>query len=88
MADKGYDSDRPRGSFATEGATTFICSKSNRRSQVLFHRDYYLLRHRVENLFQRLKRLSAICTRYDKSDFEFSNGLHVAAIIAWLRFGV
>ena len=88
VADKGYDSDRLRGRFAAEGAATSICPKSNRRSKVPFHRGYYRLRHRVENLFQRLKRFRAICTRYDKSDVHFSGALHLAAIIDWLRFGV
>lgn len=88
VADKGYDSDRLRERFAAEGAATSICPKSNRRSKVSFHRGYYRLRHRVENLFQRLKRFRSVSTRYDKSDVHFSGGLHLAAIIDWLRFRV
>ncbi len=68
-------------------STTFFAPKSNRRTKVPFHRGYYRLRHRVENLFQRLKRFRAVGTRYDKSDVHFGGGLHLSAVIDWLRFG-
>lgn len=88
VADKGYDSDSLRSRFAAEGATTSIAAKSNRRSKVPFHQGYYRLRHRVENLFQRLKRFRAVGTRYDKSDVHFGGGVHLSAVIDWLKFGV
>lgn len=88
VADKGYDSDILRRRLAAEGVSTSIPAKSNRRSPVPFHRGYYRLRHRVENLFQRLKRFRAIGTRYDKSDLHFSGGVHLAAVIDWLTFKV
>jgi transposase len=88
VADKGYDSDSLRNRFAAEGATTSIAPKSNRRSKVPFHRGYYRLRHRVENLFQRLKRFRAVGTRYDKSDVHFGGGVYLSAVIDWLKFGV
>ncbi len=88
VADNGHDSDTLRNRVATEGARTSIAPKSNRRTKVPFHRGYYRLRHRVENLFQRLKRFRAVGTRYDKSDVHFGGGLHLSAVIDWLRFGV
>jgi transposase len=88
VADKGYDGDTLRNRFATEGARTSIAPKANRRTKVPFHRSYYRLRHRVENLFQRLKWFRAVGTRHDKSDVHFGGGLHLSAVSDWLRFGV
>ena len=63
-------------------------NKSNRRSKVPFHQGYHRLRHRVENLFQRLKRFRAVGTRYDKSDVHLGGGVHLSAVIDWLKFGL
>jgi transposase len=88
VADKGYDRDSLRSRLAAEGATTSSAPKSSRRSKVPFHRGYYRLRHRVENLFPRLKRFRAVGTRSDKSDVHFGGGVHLAAVIDWLKFGL
>ena len=68
VADKGYDSNPLRAQFARQGASTSICPKKSRLRKVAFNSGYYRLRHRVENLFQRMKRYRGIGTRYDKSD--------------------
>ena len=88
VADKGYDSDPLRRKLGVEDVATCIPAKSNRRGRVPFHRGYYRLRHRVENLFQRLKRFRAVGTRYDKSDVHFGGAIHLAAVVDWLTLGV
>jgi transposase len=84
VADKGYDSDSFRASQHRAGLRTTIPSRSNRKSPASFHRGHYRLRHRVENLFQRLKRWRAVGTRYDKLDLHFLASIQLVAILDWL----
>jgi transposase len=47
-------------------------------------RAAYRRRHRVENLWARLKEWRAVATRYDKTAASFLGGLHLAAACDWL----
>lgn len=47
-------------------------------------RAAYRGRHRVENLWARLKEWRAVATRYDKTAASFLGGLHLAAAFDWL----
>ena len=85
VADKAYDSDAFRKKLLDSLARVCIPSKSNRRVPIAHHRGYYRQRHKVENLFQRLKRFRRTGTRYDKLDVHFLGFLLVAVIIDWLR---
>jgi transposase len=49
-----------------------------------FNRPAYRRRHKVENLWARLKEWRAIATRYDKTATSFSGSLHLAAAFDWL----
>ena len=44
-------------------------------------------RHRVENLWARLKEWRALATRYDKTASSFLGALHLAASLDWLHNG-
>ena len=52
-----------------------------------FARAAYRRRHRVENLWARLKEWRAVATRYDKTAASFRGGLHLAAAFEWLSNG-
>lgn len=52
-----------------------------------FNRPAYRRRHKVENLWARLKEWRAIATRYDKTATSFSGGLYLAAAFDWLSNG-
>jgi transposase len=52
-----------------------------------FDRAAYRRRHRVENLWARLKEWRAAATRYDKTAASFRGGLHLAAAFEWLSNG-
>lgn len=51
---------------------------------VPYDRPAYTRRHRVENLWARLKEWRAVATRYDKTSASFLGALHLAASLDWL----
>ena len=85
VADKGYDSDGFRSQLRRWGSRVCIPPRCNRRSPASWHRGYYRHRHKVENLFQRLKRYRRVGTRYDKCDVYFLGFVQLAAILDWLK---
>lgn len=85
VADKGYDSDPFRIQLARLGSRACIPPRCNRLRPVHWHRGYYRKRHKVENLFQRLKRFRRVGTRYDKNDLYFLGFVQLAAILDWLK---
>ena len=86
VADKGYDSDGFRKQLAQWGSQSCIPPRSNRKQPASWHRGYYRQRHKVENLFQRLKRHRRVGTRYEKNDLYFLSFVQLAAILDWLKF--
>lgn len=50
-----------------------------------FDRDLYKARNIVERCFNRLKQFRAIATRFDKLAARYQAGLHLAALVLWLR---
>jgi transposase len=84
-ADKGYDSDGFRAQLRRWGSQPCIPPRSYRRQPATWHRGHYRRRHRVENLFQRLKRYRRIGTRYEKRDLYFLGFVHLAAMLDWLK---
>ncbi len=44
----------------------------------------YRRRHRIENLWARLKEWRALATRYDKTATSYGGGLYLAAAFEWL----
>jgi transposase len=85
VADKGYDSDGFREQLERWGSRPCIPSRSNRRTPRTWHRGHYRRRHRIENLFQQLKRHRGIGTRCEKRDLYFLAFVHLAAILDWLK---
>ena len=57
LGDKGYDADWFRAALAERGITPCISSKANRRVHIPHDRALYRQRHRVENMFGKLKAL-------------------------------
>ena len=49
-----------------------------------FNRAAYRRRHKLENLWAKLKEWRAVATRYDKTAKSFSGGLYLAAAFQWL----
>lgn len=85
VADKGYDSDGFRRQLRRWGSQSCIPPRSNRKQPAAWHRGYYRQRHKVENLFQRLKRYRRVGTRYEKNDLCFLAFVLLAAVLDWFK---
>ena len=85
LGDKGYDADWFRQALAARGITPCIPSKSNRKEKIEYDRVLYRQRHKIENMFGRLKDWRRIHTRYDRCAHTFMSAICIAAtIIFWL----
>jgi transposase len=81
IADKGYDADWFRKALAARGTTACIPSKSNRKVAI----PHDTARHKIENMFGRLKDWRRIHTRYDRCAHTFFSAICIAAtVIFWL----
>ncbi|ACI94812.1 conserved hypothetical protein [Afipia carboxidovorans OM5] len=85
LADKGYDADWFRRALAERGIMACIPSKSNRKNPIEHDRKLYRQRHKIENMFGRLKDWRRIHTRYDRCAHTFMSAICIAAtVIFWL----
>jgi transposase len=85
LADKGYDADWFRRALAERGIMACIPSKSNRKSPIEHDRELYRHRHKIENMFGRLKDWRRIHPRYDRCAHTFMSAICIAAaVIFWL----
>ena len=55
LADKGYDVDWFRDALAESKVTVCIPLRANRKDVILYDPALYKLRHKIENMFERLK---------------------------------
>jgi transposase len=86
IMDKGYDSDAIRACVNQLGGTAVIAVKANRAVKPVFDEYLYQERHRIENLFARLKSFRRIATPYEKLHTTFSAMLSLACIWIWLLY--
>ena len=86
LMDKGYDSDAIRAYVNQLGGVAVIAVKSNRNPKPAFDEHYYRERHRIENLFCRLKSFRRIATRYEKLYSTFASMVSLACILIWLKY--
>jgi transposase len=84
VADRGYTSHRFREHICDLGARPAI-PPLRHEAPVACPGWIYRNRHRVENLWARLKKWRAVATRYEKTERSFLGVLCLAAAIDWLR---
>jgi transposase len=85
LADKGYDADWLRNALADRRIEACIPSKSNRKIQIPHDRMLYRKRHKIENMFSKLKDWRRIHTRYDRCAHTFMSAIAIAAfVIFWI----
>jgi len=65
LGDRGYDADWSRQALINRGITPCISSKANRKVTIPHDRALYRQRHKVENMFGKIKDWRRIHTRYD-----------------------
>ena len=85
LADRGYDADWFRNALMDMGITACIPSKKNRKVQIEHDAALYRKRHKIENMFGRLKDWRRIAMRFDRRADIFLSACALAAIVLfWL----
>ena len=86
IGDRGYDSDRFRRALADKGITPCIPPRRNRKMKHPYSWMLYRQRHRIENMFGRLKDWRRIATRYDRCAHTFMSAICLAAtVLFWIN---
>lgn len=86
LADRGYDADWFRQALAARGTSACIPSRKGRKVLIPHDAALYRRRHRIENMFGRLKDWRRIHTRYDPCAHAFMSSIALAAsVIFWIN---
>lgn len=86
LGDRDYDAGWFRNALADRGMAACIPSKANRKVPIPHDRALYRQRHKIENMFAKLKDWRRIHTRYDRCAHTFFSAICIAAIlIFWLN---
>ena len=81
LADEGYDADWFRGALQDKGISACIPARRGRKHPASHDRKLYKQRHRIENLFARLKDWRRIATRYDRCGELFLSAICIALTV-------
>ena len=85
IADRGYDSNWFRAALKAKGVEVCIPSTRSRKQPLAYDKGLYRSRHKIENLFAKLKDWRRIATRYDRCAHTFFSAICIAAaVIFWL----
>jgi len=87
VCDRGYSSASWRAGVRLIGAEPVVPANRSHPA-VEYDRGAYRERHRVEQLWGRLKEWRAVATRYEKTSESYLGALHVAAAVDWIRHGL
>ena len=86
LGDRAYDSRWFRQALAERGITPCIPPQRSRKIQHSYDAALYRQRHKIENMFARLKDWRRIHTRYDRCADVFLAAITLAAIaIFWIN---
>lgn len=81
IADKGYDADWFRQALVDRNIKPCIPPRAGRTATIFFDKTTYKLRHKIENLFAKLKDWRRIATRYDRCAHTFFSAICIAATV-------
>ena len=73
-----------RGSLMIHATKPVIKPNPSRKTMPDFDKEAYKNRNQIERMFNKMKQLRRIATRYDKSRCSFSAIINRAAIKVWL----
>ena len=86
IGDRGYDSGRFRAALQDKGIAPCIPSTRSRKLPIPHDAVLYRQRHRIENMFGRLKDWRRIAMRYDRCAHTFFSAITLAATVTfWLN---
>jgi transposase len=83
LGDRGYDSNWFRTALAAKGIEPCIPSSKSRNIPIPHDNVLYRQRHRIENMFGKLKDWRRIATRYDRKIETFMAAIAIAATVIW-----
>lgn len=81
LGDRGYDADWIRNLLEEKGTEVCIPSRRCRTTPIFYDKKLYRCRHKIENMFSRLKDWRRIATRYDRCAHTFLSAIQLAAIV-------
>jgi len=81
LGDRGYDADWFRNGLKQRGITPCIPPKKNRKAFTTYDAILYKQRHKVENMFAKIKDWRRIATRYDRCAHTFFSAICIAATV-------
>ena len=83
IADRGYDSNRFRKALKERGTEPCIPPTKSRKTPLDYDKTIYRQRHKIENLFAKLKDWRRIATRYDRCAHPVFSAICIAAAVNW-----
>jgi transposase len=87
VCDRGYSSDPWRGAIRAVVAEPGLSPNPMQRDAPRHDRSAYRRRHRIENLWERLKEWRDVATRFDKTSASILGAIHPAAALDWIPNG-
>ncbi len=86
IGDKAYDSDEFRDALKARKIKACIPPRSNRTALRSYSKALYKQRHKIENMFAKLKYWRRIATRYDRCAHTYLSAICIAAsVIFWIN---
>ena len=83
LADRGYDADWFREALRRKGIEPCIPPGKNCKIDIPYDKALYKQRHKIENMFAKLKDWRRIAIRYDRCAHTFFSTICIAAIVIW-----
>ncbi len=83
IADRGYDSNWFRAALTRRGIEPCIPSTKSRKVSLPYCKTLYRQRHKIENMFGRIKDWRRIATRYDRCAHTFFSTICIAAAVCY-----
>lgn len=85
IGDRGYDSNWFREALTEKGIEPCIPPTRSRKQPINYDKTLYRQRHRIENMFAKIKDWRRIATRYDRCAHTFFSAICIAAtMIFWI----
>jgi len=81
LADRGYDSDWFRAALRARGTEPCIPPRRNRKTLIEYDKTLYKQRHKIENMFGRIKDWRRIAMRYDRCAHTFFSAICLACSV-------
>jgi transposase len=81
LADRGYDASWFRNALLAKEITPCIPGKRNRKNTIIYDKNLYKQRHKIEIMFGRIKDWRRIAMRYDRCAHTFFSAICIAATV-------